>query len=102
MVCLKQTVPFRFFKGCRPQILLAPFLNTLPDINFGNNGDTLTGALRIKEDTYHHTRIVSKIWTLHIFKRNILTATTFFHSLLYTVPKLSKFCKCQDFFFRLI
>ena len=26
---VKQTIPFKFFKGCLPQILLGPFLNTL-------------------------------------------------------------------------
>ena len=27
-VCLSRPYPFRFFKGCLPQILLGPFLNT--------------------------------------------------------------------------
>ena len=29
MVCLGRQYPFKFFKGCLPQILLSPFLNTL-------------------------------------------------------------------------
>ena len=29
MVCLGRTYHFKFFKGCLPQILLGPFLNTL-------------------------------------------------------------------------
>ena len=29
MICLKQTIPLKFFKGCLPQILLGPFLKTL-------------------------------------------------------------------------
>ena len=29
MVCLSRPYPIRFFKGCLPQILLGPFLNTL-------------------------------------------------------------------------
>ena len=29
MVCLSRPYPFKFFKGCFPQILLGPFLNTL-------------------------------------------------------------------------
>ena len=29
LVCLKQTTPLRFFKGCLPQIFFGPFLNTL-------------------------------------------------------------------------
>ena len=29
MVCLDRPYHFRFFKGCYPQILLGPFLNTL-------------------------------------------------------------------------
>ena len=29
MVCLSRQYPFKFFKGCLPQILLEPFLNTL-------------------------------------------------------------------------
>ena len=29
MVCLKQTIPLQIFKGCLPQILIDPFLNTL-------------------------------------------------------------------------
>ena len=28
MVCLSRPYPFKFFKGCLPQILLGPFLNT--------------------------------------------------------------------------
>ena len=28
MVCLSRLYPFKFFKGCLPQILLGPFLNT--------------------------------------------------------------------------
>ena len=27
--CLSRPYPFKFFKGCLPQILLGPFLNTL-------------------------------------------------------------------------
>ena len=30
MVCLSTPYHFRFAKGCLPQILLGPFLNTLP------------------------------------------------------------------------
>ena len=29
MVCLGKSYPFNFFKGCLPQILLGPLLNTL-------------------------------------------------------------------------
>ena len=29
MVCLDRQYHFKFFKGCLPQILLGPFLNTL-------------------------------------------------------------------------
>ena len=29
MVCLSRPYPFKFFKGCLPQILLGPLLNTL-------------------------------------------------------------------------
>ena len=29
MVCLGRPYHFKFFKGCLPQILLGPFLNTL-------------------------------------------------------------------------
>ena len=32
IVCFKQTIPFQIFKGCLSQILLDPFLNTLPHI----------------------------------------------------------------------
>ena len=32
MVCLGRPYPFNFFKGCLPQILLGPFLNTLSHI----------------------------------------------------------------------
>ena len=32
MVCLGRTYHFKFFKGCLPQILLGPFLNTLTDM----------------------------------------------------------------------
>ena len=28
IVCLSKPYPFKFFKGCLPQILLGPFLNT--------------------------------------------------------------------------
>ena len=31
-VLLNQTSPFRFFKGCLPQILLGPLLNTLSHV----------------------------------------------------------------------
>ena len=29
MVCLSRPYPFKFFKGCLPQVLLDPLLNTL-------------------------------------------------------------------------
>ena len=32
MVCLSRPYHFKFFKGCLPQILLGPFLNTLTQI----------------------------------------------------------------------
>ena len=32
MVCLGRPYHFHFFKGCLPQILLGPFLNTLSQI----------------------------------------------------------------------
>ena len=32
MVCLSRPYHFKFFKGCLPQILLGPFLNTLNQI----------------------------------------------------------------------
>ena len=33
MICFKQIIyPFEFFKGCLPQILLGPFLNTMPHV----------------------------------------------------------------------
>ena len=32
MVCLSRPYHFKFFKGCLPQILLSPFLNTLTHI----------------------------------------------------------------------
>ena len=31
---IKQTILFKFFKGCLPQILLGPFLNTLSHIKY--------------------------------------------------------------------
>ena len=34
MLCLSRRYPFKFFKGCLPQILLGPFLNTLSRIKF--------------------------------------------------------------------
>ena len=33
MVCLGRPYPFKFFKGCRPQILLVPLMNTLPNFS---------------------------------------------------------------------
>ena len=35
---LKQTISFQIFKGCLPQILLGPFLNTLSQIFYPNAG----------------------------------------------------------------
>ena len=32
MVCLSRRYPFKFFKGCLPQVLLGPLLNTLSQI----------------------------------------------------------------------
>ena len=32
MVCLSRPNTFKFFKGCLPQILLSPLLNTLSDL----------------------------------------------------------------------
>ena len=32
MVCLNQTIPLQIFKGCLPQIVLRPFLNTLAHV----------------------------------------------------------------------
>ena len=34
MVCLGRPYHFKFFKGCLPQILFDPFLNTLSHITF--------------------------------------------------------------------
>ena len=34
MVSLNRQYPFKFFKGCLPQILLGPFLYTLSHIDF--------------------------------------------------------------------
>ena len=34
MVCLSRPYPFNFFKGCLPQVLLVPFLNTCSHILF--------------------------------------------------------------------
>ena len=36
---------FKFFKGCLPQILLGPFLNTLPQIPHQWKGDMLTSKM---------------------------------------------------------
>ena len=33
MVCLNRPYPFKFLKGCLPQILLGPFLNTLSQMS---------------------------------------------------------------------
>ena len=38
--CLKQTIPFKFFKGCPPQVLLGPFLNTLSHTGLNKVGVT--------------------------------------------------------------
>ena len=35
MVCLGRPHHFKFFKGCHPQILVGPFLNTLTHIFIG-------------------------------------------------------------------
>ena len=32
MICFRQTIPLQIFKGRLPQILLGPFLNTLPHL----------------------------------------------------------------------
>ena len=32
MACLSGPYSFKFFKGCLPQLLLGPLLNTLPQI----------------------------------------------------------------------
>ena len=34
MVCYSRPYSFKFFKGCLPQILLGPFLNTIPHIYY--------------------------------------------------------------------
>ena len=38
MVYLSRPYHFKFFKGCLPQILLGPFLNTLSQIFYPNAG----------------------------------------------------------------
>ena len=57
MVCLSRPYHFKFFKGCLPQMLLGPFLNTLIDMfsDFPNiflfsisRNLNLTGALVLK------------------------------------------------------
>ena len=45
-ICLKHTKPLQIFKGCFPQILISPFLNTLSDIilNSSSNKDILRSS----------------------------------------------------------
>ena len=37
MVCLNRPYPFKILKGCHPQILLGPFLNTLSQMSVLSN-----------------------------------------------------------------
>ena len=55
MVCLGRPFHFKFFKGCLPQILLGPFLNTLTYI-FANPMRLL------KESKHSHVEFFSRTW----------------------------------------
>ena len=47
MVCLSRPCFFKFLKGCLSQILLGPFLNTLPDLRDANAGETKISASHV-------------------------------------------------------
>ena len=56
MVSLCRPYPSKFFKGSLPQILLGPFLNTLPHIllekdEFCNSKSITTATLKTVDDT---------------------------------------------------
>ena len=46
MVCLRRPYPFKLFKGCPPQILLGPLLNTSSQI--------IHQLKTVERDTVHH------------------------------------------------
>ena len=71
MVRLSKPYPFKFFKGCLPQILLGPFLNTLSHIFYNiyflsteeRIIENLGGTLRLKEifQKKHHIERVKDL-----------------------------------------
>ena len=48
MVCLSKQYSFKFFKGCLPQILLDPLLNTLSQLSLGVKGKAFLRYNRFK------------------------------------------------------
>ena len=64
MVCLGIPYYFKLFKGCLPQILLGPFLNTLTQMNIdfsfrlGMTTNVLT-YLRVMPPSYRYQSIVA-------------------------------------------
>ena len=53
MVCLSRPYPFKFFKGCLPQILLGPLLNTLSQIKKNLAANLESVAQRNSNDVDH-------------------------------------------------
>ena len=56
MFYLSRPYPFKFFKGCLPQILLGPFLNTLSHISdaLGNNKKFISEICSYKTEVFSH------------------------------------------------
>ena len=70
MVCLGRSYHFKYFKGCLPQILLGPFLNTLtqmdnslPVSNIPHNA-----AWQFSEDPLAHIILWCSMKNVHISK----------------------------------
>ena len=60
MVCLSRPYPFKFFKGCVPQILIVPFLNILSHLSLdviltprATNDGAKNRSNISKEDSFH-------------------------------------------------
>ena len=70
MFCLGRPYRFKFFNGCLPQILLGPFLNTLPNIVLGEfNLDLCHNQFSLLKECYGYYNLIK---TIHVFCSDVL------------------------------
>ena len=62
MVCLSKPYQFKFFKGCFPQILLGPFLNTLTYVYVTSNDIFYLGLTNFMAQASFYTPSAGKLF----------------------------------------